>query len=119
MIINEMFMNDVKPSASYSIEYNSDYGIILRADYSQPLLINRGIKYSMQDIAIITSHFYTWGTKQYVRSNFINEEMVIVFMDIFKKYNLDVQYNGLYFVMTKDVYDKLVFLVKMYNGKLV
>ena len=116
--MNEMIVNEVETGVSYSIEDNSDYGIILRVDLPAVSTKN-GVFKGMHGIIVIKSGFYTCGTKQYIRSTFIDEKIGMVFMDIFKKYNLDVQYNGLYFVMTQDVYDKLEFLVKTYDRKLV
>lgn len=113
-----MIINEVKASASYSIEDNFDYGIILCVDLP-PLSTKYGVFNGKRDITVLRSGFYTCCRKQYVQSTFIDEKIAMVFMDIFKKYDLDVQYNGLYFVMTQDVYDRLEFLVKMYDGKLV
>ena len=113
-----MIINEAKTSASYSIEDNSDYGIILCVDLPAVSTKN-GVFNGKRDITVIRSGFYTSGTKQYIQSDFIDEKIGMAFMDIFKKYNLDVQYNGLYFVMTQDVYDRLEFLVKTYDGKLV
>ena len=113
-----MTINEAKTSISYSIEDNSDYGIILRVDLP-PVSTKNGVFKGVHGIIVIKSGFYTCGTKQYIRSTFIDEKMGMAFIDIFKKYNLDVQYNGLYFVMTQDVYDRLEFLVKTYDGKLV
>ena len=113
-----MIINEAKTSVSYSIEDNSDYGIILCVDLPA-LSTKSGVFKGVRGIIVIRSGFYTCGTKQYIRSTFIDEKRGMVFMDIFKKYNLDVRYNGLYFVMTQDVYDRLEFLVKTYNGKLV
>lgn len=85
-------MNEVKTSVSYSIEDNSDYGIILCVDLP-PLSTKYGMFNGKRDITVIRSGFYTCGTKQYIRSTFIDEKRGMIFMDIFKKYNLDVQYN--------------------------
>ena len=113
-----MIINEANTSASYSIEDNSDYGIILCVDL-QALSTKNGVFKGVRGIIVIRSGFYTCGTKQYIRSTFIDEKMGMPFVDIFKKYDLDVQYNGLYFVMTQEVYDRLEFLVKTYDGKLV
>jgi len=120
MIISEIFKENTDASVSYSVEYRSTYGIVLCINYSQPLSTGHGTFTGLRDMSIIRSHLYTdFLGQQYVQSDCMNIEIAMAFIDIFKKYDLDAQYNGLYIIMTREMYEKLIFLVKTYDGKLI